>query len=252
LFTVGLAALAILSLVTIGFLDYQGYRLKEVIIKGQPTPKPLKGQPTSTPTTIVPSPTVTPKPSAYYYLEIRLKTLGKEPPQEKYYSFGNYLLSALNFPKDQSYTKIISKIVFDTRGRNSNEKNFSIYNSNYYLALKEGKIEAPKKFEDEYTVINVYPVKSSLEPYIDSPDYCKTDSDCTIRTNFCTYGSFNYYQEFLEAFGCETVADETDYRYMILDEEKGCYTQVSYGGSKCLNNQCVGQNRKVFCEEIKH
>lgn len=187
-------------------------------------------------------------PSAYY-LQISLKSPEKAPPSEQYYFLSQYLQNALNLYKGDEYNKEISKIVYDTRKENPYKGKNSKYNSNYYIMLKEKTIEAPKTYEDEYTTINVSPVEASLESYINNPDYCITDNDCTIRSNFCTYGSFNYYHPFHDVWGCGPPSDETDYTFYIYDEKMGCDTQVTYEGSKCKQNQCVGQNRKVFCQK---
>ncbi len=189
--------------------------------------------------------TIQTKSSTHYYLEMELKSPDQVP--ETYY-LGEYLQNLLNLSKEKKFNEVISKIVYDTREEKPRTPDHSEkYNSNYYIALKEGEIIAGK-YEDEYTTVNVSQVRTDLEPYIDNPDYCVTDSDCTIRMNFCTYGSFNYYHPFAEVWGCGPPSDETGYTFLIYDEKMDCETNVTFDGSKCLQNQCVGQKRQISCK----
>jgi hypothetical protein len=234
----------------IAFLFYQNYQLRQQIIGLQalslPTPTSV---PTSTPkSTLVPAPAaISVKSSPYYYLEMRLKSAGNEPHMGGYSYLGPYFQKVLNFATDKKADDVIPYIAYDVRDGMPHAENTSRYNFNYYIALSVGEIE-PKIYEDEYTTIKVSRIDPDIGPYIENADFCKMDSDCTIRSNFCQYGSFNYYHPFADMWGCGLPSDESGYIFGDHDVNMGCTTDVTYESSKCIDNQCIGQNRKVFCE----
>jgi hypothetical protein len=206
--------------------------------------------PTTTPTSIqVTTPTPVNENLNYYHLEIKLKDPKIEPPNDPDNFLINYLAKALGLPKAENNFQVIEKIVFDTReGYPWGTKNFSRFNFNYFIGINGAKLET-KIYEDNYTTIKVNPVEERLVPYLKDPDYCEMDNDCTLRSNFCTSGSFNFYHQYVEVWGCEGMTDETNQSSFDRDQEMGCTTSVSYSGSKCENNKCIGQNRTVSCIE---
>ena len=139
----------------------------------------------------------------------------------------------------------ISRIVFDTRKGQSYE---NIYNSTYYiLVISENDL----KPEYEKGNIRVQTSKiNELISYIQDPDYCETDEDCVIRGEFCAKGSFNYYRGFYDCCGCEGALylEESEEILDICDKETQ-HVEIEYSGSKCLNHQCLAQNKIMTCVE---
>jgi hypothetical protein len=66
------------------------------------------------------------------------------------------------------------------------------YNSTYYFLVQNYTLPLKTYPNDEFNV-TVQSADQSLIPYVKDPEYCVQDSDCTLRTNFCTYGGFNNY-----------------------------------------------------------
>lgn len=246
----------------VGFLAFRNYKLKRAQgIKNQNQSKncwiPKKTEqkkietfPTLTVTQI---PTKTPEKQSFYYgLKIRLKTVGIEPPL-KIPFLDQYLAKLFDFPVSEGWggQRVAPKIVYDIRKGNpypDNVGNQSKFNFDYFLISDGVQIDVSRTYEDEYTKLEVYELEDYLKPYLDSSKYCQSDSDCVVRTSFCKYGSFNHYQRFQDVWGCSGYEDETGYFFGGYNKELGCNTRVKYKNSSCINNNCVGQNRIIYCK----
>lgn len=183
----------------------------------------------------------------YYFVQVRLKDSQKEPPVE--IGVWDYLIKIFGLPQNENSRKIIKNIVYDVRQGNPYPgKNYiSLYNMDLYLALDVNHKLVQDYYEDDYTRIIVSSVDAKLRLYIDNNDYCEQNVDCVIRTSFCTVGSFNHYEPYLEVWGCPTLIDEDGMDYSEPNKELGCFVRVNYGGSACLQNKCVAQDKQYSC-----
>ena len=184
-----------------------------------------------------------------YRVEISLKPGAAQPnlDKEEFYFLVAYLQEVLGLPESDKVTDVISKIAYDVREGTPYD---DIYNFNYYLVLSQGRLDSGKVYEDSYTEIKVESVSTRVAALAADPKYCQTDADCVVRANFCIYGSFNNYHPYNDVWGCGAPEDETGYTFATYDESMGCSTKVEYGGSKCVANKCVGQDRTVTCENL--
>lgn len=180
---------------------------------------------------------------------MRLKSLGTEPSEEKYTFLGEYLQEILGLSKEKMFNEHIAGISFDTRSGNPHNIP-SKYNTDYHIALYEKLADTSKRFEDTYTIIDVVETDPQIIPYLNDSKHCVADSDCTVRTDFCRYGGFNYYHSYADTWGCGSFQDDTGYE-KTYDDTLGCPTKITYGGVKCISNQCVGQDRVISCEEVE-
>lgn len=153
-----------------------------------------------------------------------------------------FLAESFGFPQN-----MISNIVFDTREGIPND---NIYNSSYYIIVDNG-VELKNEYKNKDISIRTERADQSLIPYIEDPDYCRADTDCVVRKNFCSYGAYNYYHAFLDVWGCENGY------YPEEDEdtlEKACDTgtqhaEVNYTNAKCVDHRCAGQGGTITCAE---
>jgi hypothetical protein len=245
--------IVILVLIILGLGGYVCFSLQK---KPQVAENPVITQLTTLPTQIIPTvPEIQPTTefhnesieSNVYRLELRLKAGASLPlGNEQTYGLGDYLLGILELPKSENYKDILD-ISYDT----TKVKEFNKFenNNDYYIVLKKGSLIDNKIYEDKYSTIRVVRENPRLSAYLLNSDYCISDNECTLRYNFCSYGSYNNYSNYVDVWGCGAPGDETGYTFDICDESKKCVTEVKYNGSKCIANKCEGQNREVICKE---
>lgn len=178
----------------------------------------------------------------WYYVKLKLKASDNEPLVETHYPLREYLQEILELT-EENIAQL--EVVYDTREGNPSRNDISIYNFNYYV--KNEQVDPTTVYTDDYTTVQVGTVDRRTVGYLADADYCEKDSDCTIRHNFCTYGSFNYYHPYQDLWGCPVVTDEEGNTFGAPDEERGCETVVKYQSSKCLDNTCTAQGRSVDC-----
>jgi len=123
-------------------------------------------------------------------------------------------------------------------------------NSNHQyllMTLKEVKLES--SYEDEQYLVTITPNNSIDINYLYNNKYCQTNSDCLINTYLCNYGASNKYERIRTSYGCEgNIYDfQNNYYFGPHDMTLNCNSQVTYQGAKCINHQCVGQNRTIKC-----
>lgn len=153
----------------------------------------------------------------------------------------DWIMNNMEIPKSN-----IFKIIYDTsQGSSYSEGRFDI---GYYVFLKGIKI-SDKKYQGNNLSANVSTINTGLLPYLNDPSYCQTDSDCIIRTNFCSYGAYNKFAEHA-IFGCEgiTYPQENQAELSTLCKPKLEFARISYSGSKCLDNKCIPIGRSFRCE----
>ena len=126
----------------------------------------------------------------------------------------------------------------------------------YYILFEEGPIVLNALYENEYLVARVMNTDNGLIPYIRDPDYFAIDADCTIRTNFCHYGAFNYFHPFYDVWGCAGIT-YTEFECSTPDseavcdsashEQVGCVREVEYTGVACVDHKCVPKSQTAQC-----
>lgn len=117
-----------------------------------------------------------------------------------------------------------------TIGKPDNKNRFTLY-----LFLKQGQLAINRIYKDEFFEITVSPVNPLDLLYLQGASlYCQKDSDCFLRTSFCTKGAFNKFDYYMEAFGCEGQCDIDE----EFNSEKNCCQKIFAGNPYCKNNQC--------------
>jgi len=169
---------------------------------------------------------------SFYYLKV--KRIPNSPIPNASEGVGNYLARVMNFPSDyQGLINIgLGVLMYDTRVSNPYK---DPWNANYYLIVNatgsdvhEGlSLNTSNIYSDQSVTIQVSKPSMALYPYMSSVDgnFCKTNSDCTLRPSLCTdiIAPYNYYEWFAEQGGCP-----------------GGGSQIHYNGVKCLSNICTG------------
>lgn len=123
-------------------------------------------------------------------------------------------------------------------------------NSNHqYLLMTLKEVTLKPLYEDEQYLVTITPNSSIDINYLYNNIYCQTNSDCLINTYLCNYGASNKYERIRTSYGCEgNIYDfQNNYYFGPHDKILNCNSQVTYQGTKCINHQCVGQNRTIKC-----
>lgn len=177
----------------------------------QPSPIPTEADP------LIPT-NVPAKSTNHYYLKISSNSTEDVLQGGKYISLVEYLENILS-------TKI-KRIVYDERESTPGWLPLVIYNSNFYIVTTD-EIKVSNAFSDEHVLVEINPVNTDLEPYLDSEEYCNTDSDCTITYMFCTTGAYNHFHQYA-IYGC-----------LPGEDDEAMPTPIEYQGVACVQNQCV-------------
>jgi len=111
----------------------------------------------------------------------------------------------------------------------------------FYLLAKNGAKPKLIQKSDNFIEIKLQKTDGNLIPYLKNPKtdnldskYCQLDSDCIIRANLCSTGSYNQYTIYIDTFGCG--GGHYDEQY-YPDEQ--CHRRITYSNPKCQNNQCI-------------
>ena len=152
-----------------------------------------------------------------------------------------YLRELFGLPEGKSFS-----LVYDTGEGDPYETRFDF---SYYIFINDQLIKLKDKYENENLIVEVANVDPKLMPYLEDSDYCESNEDCVIRSNFCAYGAFNYYQRFIDVWGCEQgfYPEEDEKSLQELCNKETEHPEVKYTGAKCINHQCVAQGRTVTC-----
>ncbi len=251
--------LLVLSISAIFYLTMiQSNKLRSVLLPSVPADKNIAiTTPTSTPSVSIKIPS-NEMDTVLYKVKLSQKA-GFIKPQE---NLQEVIEKLINIPTTQTVNNPkqtpIKLIAFDIRETEPFAADLDgksrKWNASYYMLVENYKIDVGRIYEDENLALEVTRTDQALTPYIKDNDFCKVDSECTVRFNYCSYGSYNYYQSFADVWGCGPPSDsETKnedgsyYNFGFFDEKMGCETDVKYSASRCINNQCVGQNRVVSC-----
>jgi hypothetical protein len=158
---------------------------------------------------------------------------------------------------------VIQKVVYNThienpyQGKNNDGVTQRQYNSDLYVSIKGFSLDLMKTYQNDYAKATLSAVDPRIIPYLENKDYCQQDADCEIRVSFCGYGSFNKYETYIDASGCETSAFDMEllnsngqpvfYDGEQYDQALKCYVKANYAGSVCIKNQCKGTGRTLTC-----
>jgi len=122
----------------------------------------------------------------------------------------------------------------------------------YILVDKNIVIDTSKIYDKAGLKIIIQKSDQNLLSYLKNPLYCQVDGDCAIRNRECAYGSFNKFNEYHGAWGCEGTTfypNESEKESKFCDVSKK-YWNIEYsGGSKCINYKCSPANKKITCIE---
>jgi len=115
------------------------------------------------------------------------------------------------------------------------------FDGKFYLFVK-GKVAGSHFSNQQISFTVLEEVDKSLIPYFKEPfpQYCQTDDDCEADFNFCTYGVYNKYRYYHDVWGCGP----------MYDVEYDCLVEsMDFESTACVDNQCVGFNKTVVCDE---
>lgn len=183
------------------------------------------------------------KKNNIYHIVVTQKTSLQEP---KNTFLIEILENIFGLPK-----KSISDIVYDTREGSPHNENSSPLNFTYYILVKGEPVKLKLKYENENVIIKTKIANEKLIPYITDPNYCAINSDCVIRDNFCSYGSFNHYHIFYDVWGC-AASTATEFECDTANppdecDSSNCTQEVKYEGAKCVKNKCVAEKKIGDC-----
>jgi len=230
-----LAILSFLFLTTLfltGFFAFKNYQPKRQTAQTQSTPKLSSELATSLPT---PTPIEAYyEPDFWYAIEVKQKI---DAPTPAYYDYA-YLRKPITGVLGLQDYELIEKIVVDTRKTKWGTVNF---NGNYYIFVSKVNL-SEKHYEDNSLSVDVNKLsEQNLIPYLVDNNYCKQDSDCTVRNAYyCSYGAYNYFEplkDHVSGCGGETFDDELQQSVDTL-----CH-KLLYQNPSCRNNECTAKQR---------
>lgn len=168
-----------------------------------------------------------------------------KPKKDDKFSFENFIFLFANpnirsfETTDQAYTDSF-RIYSTPQTTDSNHQ---------YLLMTLKEINLKSLYENEQYLVTITPNSSININYLYDNKYCQSNSDCLINTYLCTYGTFNKYERIRTSYGCEgNIYDlQNNYYFGPHDKNLNCNSQVIYQGTRCINHQCIGQNRTIKC-----
>lgn len=220
-----------------GLFAYKNFFVKTP----EPTPTPE-----TTPATTTDPIDETTINSKIYLLTVRLKSDTVLPPWQTDAETGiknlaEYLSSVLGLQKDD-----ISSLLYKTTSSPYSDP----YNTSYY-ALFQNRQQLDKNYSDKYVSVATELVNEDLLPYLIKNEYCEKDSDCSIRSNMCAVGAYNYYQQFVDGpWGCGPAGykDIYGFEYGMYDEIMKCdLDSLKFDGVKCVKNLCTEVGMQKVC-----
>ncbi len=170
-------------------------------------------------------------------------------------NLGDHLLDVLEIspsPVKSTYRDKIVVMVYDKFNSIPPRSSYRFLPTNL-LVLFEPNANinlAPGIYKNNHLTAEVYKADESLLPFVQDSSYCEKDTDCSVGTNFCNYGSFNKYHVYAEGWGCEGVHYPQEGDNIELQSlcEYPNYPRFEYSDSRCLENKCVAQGRTMTCD----
>jgi hypothetical protein len=107
----------------------------------------------------------------------------------------------------------------------------------------------PQIIEDYASIMRIEPVDQIVLDYVADNDYCQTNQDCVIRKSTCTYGAFNRFEKFVDAYACGQIVDEFGAPTVFFDSTQSCKAERVFATPVCDNNQCIPTQEAGRCLE---
>jgi len=128
------------------------------------------------------------------------------------------------------------------------QSNYS-FNNKEFIVLIKNDIDVKNVYQNELYKITLEKDNSTNIQYLMNKYFCQQNSDCQIIQYECSYGAFNQYQQIKLPFGCEAGIYDYQENYYFGPDDKilNCDSEVTYQQAKCINYQCVGENRTIEC-----
>ncbi|MFC1653825.1 hypothetical protein ACFL1M_03180 [Patescibacteria group bacterium] len=170
-------------------------------------------------------------------------------PGQNYANEYNFLAEYLNqlfeFPNIENPNEEFTRFATDTSSSNTETERA------IYMVLKSQKISTPGEYSDQYANVTVESADPALYPFFIDSEYCEEDLDCTIRSNFCSYGAYNKFMQYIDVWGC---GPSVDYgsgwpEWGSYSEDLQCYIEVEFENARCQNNKCVETDANEVCLE---
>jgi hypothetical protein len=159
-----------------------------------------------------------------------------------------YVLNAVGFPVLKVEDPLIMSSSLAYPVSSLYGKNFAyddIFNQSIYLSTPLTLPNAVVK--KNLVTMKIEPQPDSLVPYLADSNYCQTDSDCVIRSNFCGVGVFNKYHKYEDIWGC---AGPSEIVGVPIEESPflQCNTpDIKYANIECVGNKCDGRGITWSC-----
>ena len=132
----------------------------------------------------------------------------------------------------------------------------SISPSNYldytYTLLTNNKDLKPGDYSSSQITATLSEAPGSdFAPYLEDPKYCKENTDCVYRSDFCTVDAYNRYHLFHPPWGCGSTNYEGLGDSETLSESLDCNDglTVDFDSLECVENKCVVNNPTPICKE---
>ncbi len=138
----------------------------------------------------------------------------------------------------------------------------------YYIAFVAGA-QSPilSPYQTDGVNVEITKMDPQYISYIKDADYCQQDSDCRIRTEFCSVGAFNNFSQMtnVPVFGCEfgmNYPDEDQFELGVeagkafaktcKKNEKTILPEIEYAvGARCIDNKCMPRDtrtKRFYCQ----
>lgn len=195
--------------------------------------------------TVQPSPSPLPPDSTFVYqLQITRKPDTIDPIEPRLI---DYVQTAMDTHiPDLDYR--ITGVYYDTSSGNPYTKENRYYFN--YLIEGIGSLEGlPLMIEDYASIMRIEPVDQILLDYLTDNDYCQSNQDCVIRKSTCTYGAFNRFEKFVDAYACGQIIDEFGAPTVFFDTTQNCKAERVFAIPVCDNNQCMPTQEAARCLE---
>jgi hypothetical protein len=129
----------------------------------------------------------------------------------------------------------------------------NLLNAKYYLLTDNDQLKDGTYGTSQVQIKLSTPATANMGQFLADPKYCRQDSDCDYRSNFCTIGAFNPYHQFVTPWGCGPADLEGLGNTMELQERLGCGdgidVEAKYDSLQCVNNSCQMVNAKPVCKQ---
>ena len=121
----------------------------------------------------------------------------------------------------------------------------------YYLLTDSGDLKPGDYSTSQITAIVTETPIADFAPYLEDPKFCRENTDCVYRSDFCSFDSYNRYHLFRTPWGCGAI----DYVGMgdsvTLSDSLDCDDglDITYESLECVETQCVVNNPVPVCIE---